>query len=121
MRQKAKPLLTAVGMFTVALLVFVGNAAKGPAQQTQQGEILLRTFPAGHERKFYWDILRQRGYRVIEEKVNTAGQLTLEAAKADHAIVLIVLFDPEIGRSTGVVAHPLEEQSRLGVSARAVN
>lgn len=116
MSAKAKWLWRVMGVIVLVYPVVMGNAAEGVTRE-QRGEELLETFPVGQAPGFYWDALRQRGYRIIEEKVNTSDRLEIEAAKPDHAIVLVVQFDEESDRSTGVVAYTL--WSDRGDRARA--
>jgi hypothetical protein len=68
----------------------------------------LDTLPVGRARPFYHSALQGRGYQVGEARSGGAGQeLALEAGKDGQALVLLVRFDAETGKSLGVSASPL--------------
>jgi hypothetical protein len=68
----------------------------------------LDTLPVGRARPFYRSALQGRGYQVGKARSGGAGQeLALEAGKDGQALVLLVRFDAETGKSLGVSASPL--------------
>jgi hypothetical protein len=63
--------------------------------------------PVGHTWPFYRSALQDRGYQVGEARPGGPEELTLEAGKDGQALMLLVRFDAETGKSLGVSASPL--------------
>lgn len=78
----------------------------------------LETMPVGHDKQFYKDELKKRGYEVTKVNTDDQDELTLEAVKKAHSVDLTVAFDEKTGKSTSVDASTLWLESQATSETR---
>lgn len=78
----------------------------------------LETLPVGHDKQYYKDELKKRGYEITKVNTDDQDELTLEAVKKAHSVDLTVAFDEKTGKSTKVDASTLWLESQSTADAR---
>jgi len=78
----------------------------------------LEALPVGHDKQYYKDALRQRGYDITKINTDDRDELKLEAVKNGHSLQMEVDFDEDSGRSTSVDASTLWAESESTTRAR---
>lgn len=86
--------------------------------QTDQLIRELESLPLGHDKEFYKDALRQRGYDITRVTEDDADELDLEAVKDGNSVKMEVEFDENSGRSTEVDASTLWAESESTTQTR---
>lgn len=71
----------------------------------------LEALPTGHDKQFYKDALRKRGYDISRVDKDETDELKLEAVKDGRSVKMDVAFDEDTGRSTKVDASSLWVES----------
>jgi len=71
----------------------------------------LEALPTGHDKQFYKDALRKRGYDIARVDKDATDELKLEAVKDGRSVKMDVAFDEDTGKSTKVDASSLWVES----------
>ncbi|HKA56196.1 MAG TPA: hypothetical protein VKJ47_21295 [Candidatus Binatia bacterium] len=71
----------------------------------------LEALPTGHDKQFYKDALRKRGYDIARIDKDATDELKLEAVKDGRSVKMDVAFDEDTGKSTKVDASSLWVES----------
>jgi uncharacterized protein YmfQ (DUF2313 family) len=78
----------------------------------------LDALPVGHDKEYYKNTLRQRGYEITKINKDDSDELELEAVKGGHSVQLEIEFDEDNMRSTEVDASTLWAESESTTRAR---
>jgi len=78
----------------------------------------LEALPIGHDKEFYKNTLRQRGYEISRVNKDEADELELEAVKDGNSVQMEVEFDQNSGRSTEIDADTLWAESESTTRTR---
>lgn len=71
----------------------------------------LEGLPTGHDKQFYKDALRKRGYDIARVDKDETDELKLEAVKDGRSVKMDIAFDEDTGKSTKVDASSLWVES----------
>ncbi len=78
----------------------------------------LDALPVGHDKEYYKNALRQRGYEITKVNKDDGDELDLEAVKGGNSVQLEISFDENNARSTEVDASTLWAESESTTRAR---
>lgn len=78
----------------------------------------LEAMPVGHNKDYYKNELKKRGFEITKINTDDQDELTLEAVKKAHSVDLTVSFDEETGKSTSVDASTLWMESQATAETR---
>jgi hypothetical protein len=78
----------------------------------------LEGLPINHDKEFYKDTLRKRGYDISRVDKDDKDELQLEAVKNGHSVKMDIDFDEESGRSTKIDASNLWAESESTTRTR---
>ena len=78
----------------------------------------LDGLPVGHDKEYYKNTLRQRGYEITKVNTDDTDELHLEAVKNGNSVQLEVSFDEDTGRSTEIDASTLWAESESTTRTR---
>lgn len=78
----------------------------------------LEALPIGHDKQYYKDTLRKRGYEISRVNKDDDDELDLEAVKNGHSVEMDIDFDEDNGRSTEIDASTLWAESESTTKAR---
>jgi hypothetical protein len=78
----------------------------------------LEALPVGHDKQFYKDALRKRGYEISRVNKDDDDELDLEAVKAGRSVQMDIDFDEDSGRSTEIDASSLWAESEATTKTR---
>lgn len=78
----------------------------------------LEAMPVGHDKQFYKNELRKRGYEISKVNKDDNDELDLEAVKNGHSVQMEVAFDENNGKSTSIDASNLWAESESTTRTR---
>lgn len=78
----------------------------------------LDALPVGHDKEYYKNTLRQRGYDISKINKDDSDELDLEAVKDGNSVQLEIDFDENSARSTEVDASTLWAESEATTRTR---
>lgn len=78
----------------------------------------LDALPVGHDKEYYKDALRQRGYEITKVNKDDNDELNVEAVKNGNSVQLDINFDENTARSTEVDASTLWAESESTTRTR---
>lgn len=71
----------------------------------------LESLPTGHDKQFYKEALRKRGYDIARVDKDATDELKLEAVKDGRSVKMDIAFDEDTGKSTKIDASSLWAES----------
>jgi hypothetical protein len=78
----------------------------------------LDALPVGHDKEYYKNALRRRGYEITKVNTDDNDELSLEAVKNGNSVQLDISFDENNARSTEVDASTLWAESESTTRTR---
>jgi len=78
----------------------------------------LDTLPVGHNKEFYKNMLRQRGYEITKVNKDDSDEMDIEAVKDGNSIQLEISFDENTAQSTEINASTLWAESESTTRTR---
>jgi hypothetical protein len=78
----------------------------------------LDTLPVGHNKEFYKNMLRQRGYEITKVNKDDNDEMNVEAVKDGNSVQLEVSFDENTAQSTEIDASTLWAESESTTRTR---
>jgi uncharacterized protein YmfQ (DUF2313 family) len=78
----------------------------------------LEALPVGHDKQYYKETLRQRGYDIARIDKDSSDELKMEAVKNGHSVKMDVSFNEDTGKSTKVDASSLWAESESTTRTR---
>lgn len=78
----------------------------------------LDTLPVGHNKEFYKNKLRQRGYEITKVNKDDSDEMNVEAVKDGNSVQLDISFDEDTAQSTEIEASTLWAESESTTRTR---
>jgi hypothetical protein len=78
----------------------------------------LDTLPVGHNKEFYKNTLRQRGYEITKVNKDDTDEMDVEAVKNGNSVQLEISFDENTAQSTEIDASTLWAESESTTRTR---
>jgi len=78
----------------------------------------LDTLPVGHNKEFYKNTLRQRGYEITKINKDDSNEMNVEAVKNGNSVQLEISFDEDTAQSTEIDASTLWAESESTTRTR---
>jgi uncharacterized protein YmfQ (DUF2313 family) len=78
----------------------------------------LDTLPVGHNKEFYKNTLRQRGYEITKVNKDDRDEMDVEAVKNGNSVQLEISFDENTAQSTEIDASTLWAESESTTRTR---
>lgn len=78
----------------------------------------LEALPVGHNKAWYKNELKRRGYTITKVNTDDQDELQLEAVKSGHSLAFNADFDEDTGRSTSVDADTIWAESESTARVR---
>jgi uncharacterized protein YmfQ (DUF2313 family) len=78
----------------------------------------IEGLPTGHDKQYYKEALRKRGYDIARVDKDDTDQMKLEAVKDGRSVKVDIDFDEDTGRSTKVNASSLWAESEATTRTR---
>jgi len=78
----------------------------------------LDTLPVGHNKEFYKNMLRQRGYEITKVNKDDRDEMDVEAVKNGNSVQLNISFDEDTAKSTEIDSSTLWAESESTTRTR---